>query len=361
MNHWKHRAGIVLAVGSMFFASDLHAGPKIAVSESGWVKISVLGQVQYRREQDAAAENDFYLRRGRLIFDGQMKDGIRFFMDTDSPNAGKSGNASTSIYIQDAFADLRLLKSGDTEFWAAAGLILLPFSFENKSSAASLLGNDYNSEALEFVNDLVWRDYGVEVHGNFGKGISMRAGVFDGYDGFSTATTEKNPATSLRITGHLAVNIIGVAETGPFYTQERLAKGKYLSLGAGIDTQSKATRTLVTTNNPASVEQDSDAWVMDLQSGFELGSITCTVNAAYYNWDNSRFKGNTMFVEGGAKYGKGMLTCKYSSSEPDSGDGIADVTTGIHYFFDQHNARIGLEYRTGDSKDMILASLQFLL
>lgn len=366
MNRWKCSVGAGMVVCGALLASNLHAGPKLEISESSWVKLSLLGQLQYRNEQDAAVEHDFYLRRGRLIFAGQMKNGIQFFLETDSPNAGKSGAAAPSIYIQDAFADFRLLKVRDSEFWAAAGLILLPFSFENKSSAATLLGNDYNAEAIKFVNDLVWRDYGIELHGNLGKSVSARLGVFDGYDGYAgkaetKQSIEKNPSASLRVCGHVSVDLLGTAETGSFYTQERLAKGNYLALGAGIDSQSQATRTLVTTNDPVSLAKDSDAWVVDLQSGFEVGDVSCTVNGAYYYWDNASFKGNTMFVEAGVKYEKAEVTGKYSMSDPDAGAKTTDYTVGFNYFFEKHNARTGLEYRWGDSKNLILASVQFLL
>lgn len=361
MSKWKNGVGAVLVLSAMLASTDLQAGPKIGITDTSWVKISMLGQLQYRNEEDAAAENDFYMRRGRLIFAGQMREGIQFFMDTDSPNAGKYGTTSSSIYIQDIFADFRLLQVRDSELWAATGLILLPFSFESKASAASLLGNDYNTEAIKLVNDLVWRDYGIELHGNIGQSISARVGVFDGYDKYATSTVEKNPAASMRVTGHVAVNLIGAAETGSFYTQERLGKGDYLSIGAGIDSQGKATRTLVTTNSPVSVEEDSDAWVVDLQSGFNLGELLLTLNGAYYNWDNAGFKGNTMFVEAGVKYDKAAVTGKFSVADPDGGEKTSDTTVGLHYFFDQHNARTGVEYRWGDNKDLILASVQFLL
>ena len=353
--------GALIGVFATMLVSEAVAGPKLGLTESSWIQPSVLGQLQARYEKDAADDVDFYVRRFRIVLAGQVKDGIKFFAETDCPNTGKSGTTSSSIYAQDVFADFRLLKEGDSEAWVAAGLIMLPFSFESKSSAASVLGNDYNAETIKMVNDLVWRDIGFEFHGNLGKALSARVGVFDGYDRYSTATLEKNPEAPVRVTGHVAFNLLGDAETGSFYTQERLSKGNYLSLGAGMDMQNRATRTIATEESPEPTVADSKAWVLDVQSGFEYEAMTFTVNGAYFDWDNAVFSGSTMFVEAGVKYGKTMGTAKWSAADPDGGSSTTDYTLGVHYFFEQHNAKVGVEYRFGDSADVALGSVQFLL
>jgi hypothetical protein len=339
------------------------AGPKWDLTEDGssWMKLSFLGQAHFKYEDDAADQEDFYLRRGRIILAGQVMDGIQFFVETDNDNAGKSGAGSVSTDIQDAFVDFRLLQTDFAEAWVAGGLILLPFSFENRSSAASLLGIDYNAETIKFVNSFVWRDYGAELHGNFGKKVSYRVGAFDGYDPYETATIEKNPDAPLRYTGHMAVNLLGDAETGSFYSQERLQEGNYLSLGAGFDAQNEATLTIPATTNVMPMAEDSSAWVVDVQSGFDCGPVDVTINAAYYDWDNGTFKGNTAFAEAGVKAGKVEVTGKWSLVDPDTGAETTDYTAGVNYFFKKHNARVGVEYRTGDSNDMILGGVQFLL
>lgn len=335
------------------------AGPEWKISEDSHMKLSLLGQVHFLSVDDAADEDDFYLRRGRVILLGQIQDGLTFFVETDNDNAGKSGT-EVSTDIQDVFLDARLVE-GDSELWAKAGLILLPFSFENRASAASLLGMDYNIPAIKLVNTFVWRDYGAELHGNFGKKVSYAVGVFDGYD---AKGSDKNPGAEMRYTGHAALNLVGSAETGWFYTQERLGgKGSYLSLGAGFDTQKGATLTTVTAadESETEVENDNDAWVVDLQSGYAGTNMSVTLNAAYYDWDNSAFKGSTAFVETGLLVKKTMLTAKVELQDPDSGNEVEDYTAGLQYFLKGHNARGGIEYRWGDSPDQILAGIQFLL
>ncbi len=356
-----------VVVLSVCIAAPAFAGPKWDLTEDGesWMKLSFLGQVHYSHRDNAANEDDFYLRRGRIIVAGQVMDGVKFFVETDNDNAGRDGTEDVSTDIQDAFVDVRLFTVGESEHWLEAGLILLPFSFESKSSAASLLGVDYNAETIKLINTFVWRDYGAELHGDFGDRLAYRVGVFDGYDDERNA---KNDEADLRYTGHIAVNLLGDVEAGWFLTQSRLGKkGNYISVGAGVDAQSEATLVEVvdadglTTNM---VPRDSDAWVVDVQSGMSIGEqMALTLNAAYYDWDNSAFEGHTVFVETGLLVAdKVMPTFKWAQQDSD-GDAatIDDYTVGLNYFLKGNNARAGLEYRWGDSDDWLLLGLQFLL
>lgn len=360
----KFLAGSVLALVCLAATSRVNAGPKWDISEDSYLSASFLGQVQASYLEDELGQPDFYLRRARIILSGQVMDGVKFFVETDNDNAGRHGTSDVSTDIQDAFVDLQILGS---DHWLQTGLILLPFSFEDHSSAASLLGIDYNAEAIKFVNTFVWRDYGAALHGSFGDRFAYNVGVFDGYD---DAKNTKNPDADLRLTGHIAFNVVGAVETGWFNTQDRQgSKGNYLSIGAGVDRQGNATKTPVVTAGavadpavpPATVIADSDAWVVDFQSGFGIGPTVLTVNGAYYDWDNAAFKGNTAFVESGLMLKKTMLTAKCSLQDPDSGSKTTDYTVGLHYFMKNHNMRGGVEYRWGDSADLTLAGVQFLL
>lgn len=331
--------GLLLALPSV-----AQSGPKWDLGDDSWIKLSFLGQVHYSFMDEAADQDDFYLRRGRIILAGQIMDGVKFFMETDNDNAGKH-EVDASTDIQDVFVDLRL---GDSDHWVKAGLIFLPFSFESHSSAVSLLGIDYNSETIKLINAFVWRDYGVELHGNFGKRFAYNIGAFDGYP-----VTNKNPEAPLRYTGHLAFNLVGDVETRWFNTQDRLGKGNYLTVGAGFDNQDKATLD--------TVEVDSSAWVVDFQSGFVLGRTDLTINGAYYDWDNANFEGSTAFIEAGLRVNNIMLSLKYSNQDREDFDEINDYTLGIHYFLKNHNVRGGIEYRTGDSSDWTLVGVQFFI
>ncbi|MFC1496893.1 porin [Verrucomicrobiota bacterium] len=344
-----------------FAAIQTLAGPEWKINDDASMKLSVLGQVHLLLPHDTADDEDFYLRRGRFILSGQICDGVKFFVETDNDNAGRNGKASSSTDIQDAFVDIRL---GKSDHWLATGLILLPFSFENKSSAASLMGIDYNAEAIKFANHFVWRDYGAELHGKFCDKLAYHVGVFDGYD---SPDGNKNSDAPLRYTGHLAMNLIGDVQSGWFYSQNRLtAGGNYLSIGLGGDTQNDATLTVTEADPVAgtletSVVDDSKAWVADIQAGLDMGCAELMLNGAYYDWDNAGFDGSTVFAEAGLIVDKVMLTGKYSLQDPESCDSTEDYTAGLHYFLKGNNVRGGVEYRWGDSNDQTLMGIQFLL
>ena len=368
------------ALALLLSVSGLSAGPKVEFGDDSYLQLSFLGQFhgQFLEAEEGLENDDIFMRRARIILAGQITDGIKVFVETDNANAGKRG-ASASTEIQDAFIDFRL---GQSDHWVTAGLILLPFSFENRSSAASLLGIDYNSEAVKFTNHFVWRDDGAMLHGSFAEKIAYFVGVFDGYENTATSkategdtlvttVTGKNPEAQVRVTGHAHFALLGEPQTGWFYGQDRLGKaGNYVLIGAGLDAQKKATLRTMTTAvavTDSTVEEetaaevtDSQNWVVDCQSGVNLGNLDVVMNAAYYNWDNT-YKGTTFFSEAGIRKSRAMLTLKYALQSPDGGDDVADYTYGVHYFLKGHAAVAGIEHRFGDSTSQVLCGLKFLL
>ncbi len=346
---------VLSVVGVLFSVGMAQAGPKWEFSDDSWMKLSFLGQVHGRYSDEMDPTTDVYLRRARIILAGQITDGVLFFAETDNDNAGKAGMGDVSTDIQDAYVDFCIM---DSSHWVKAGLILLPFSFETRSSAASLLGIDYNSEAIKMANTFVWRDYGAELHGDFSKRVAYTVGVFDGYD---SENGTKNSDADARVTGHVMLSLIGESESGWFYAQDRRGKaGNYLVVGAGFDQQGKASSiTLEDAAVPTIV--DSEAWVVDFKSGMDIGEMDLIVNGAWYDWDNAGFVGSTAFVETGLGFGKTMITAKYSLQDRDNADEVVDYTAGVQYFMKNHNLRGGLEYRWGDSAEAVLVGLQFLL
>ncbi|MDC0357881.1 OprO/OprP family phosphate-selective porin [Oligoflexia bacterium] len=351
----KIRVLWAVCLAIVFTGSSAWAGPKWEFGEDSWMKLGFLGQVHYSFMEDAADEHDFYLRRGRLILSGQITDGVKFFAETDNDNAGKNGAGSTKTDIQDAFVDIQL---GDSSHWVQAGLILLPFSLENRSSAASLLGLDYNVETIKFVNTFVWRDYGTELHGTLGDRVGYHIGAFDGYD---ETDSIKNDDAGLRLVARVDISILGEkVPSGWFYSQNQLGQNQYLVAGAGYNHQDDAT---LDSTLASPIEEDSKAWVVDFQSSLPLAQDWALLtNGAYYDWDNAVYKGGTAFVETGLMYDRFMGTVKWSAQDRDHHDAVRDYTIGFHYFMDRkHNLRAGAEYRLGDSSDWLLVGLQFLL
>ncbi len=328
------------------------AGPRWEVNEEAYLQMNILGQVHAAFNDDAADPHDIYLRRARIILLGQIYDGLKFFMETDNDNAGRNGTSGVSTDVQDAFVEQRLFR----DHYLQGGLILLPFSMENASSAGSLLGLDYNLEVLKFAETFAWRDYGVVFRGDLHRRVAYRAGVFDGYDG---DTGTKNPRANLRGVGHLAVSVIGEVETGWFLNQERLADAPYLVIGVGVDHQSRATR--IADTNGVDQILDNEALVVDFQSGVPAGPVFATLNGGWYTWDNATFDGDTAFLETGLRHGEFQVTSKWTRQDPEAGAILTDYTVGVHHLRRKHQAKAGLEYRWGDSADQWLLGFQIAL
>ena len=344
-----------LALAAMLLATwvaavTVIAGPKWEYGDSAWMKLDLLAQVDFSFLDNALDEDDFYLRRFRILVNGQIAEGIKTFLQTDYSNAGKNG-ADPEFILIDGWVDLQLFGSNQ---WLKVGLVPLPFSMENNSAVGSLLGIDYNTEILKFVNDSTWRDVGAVLQGTFFDRLGYRVGTFDGYD-----DNEKNPDAGLRFTGRIDLAAIGDVQTS-WYTQDTLGKETYLRAGVGYDYQKDAT--LIASAGPAEIPVDNEAWVLDFQSGYQFNdTLQLTVNGAWYDWDNSAFKGNTAFVEAGLRYNKFIGTLKYTLQDPDEGSAVNDYTLGLHYNLKANNLKAGVEYRSGDSDDWWLVGIQFML
>jgi len=339
-------AATVLLIFLVFSAVTASAGPKLDFGEEAWMKIDMLAQVHYSFLDDAEDEDDFYLRRFRILVNGQIAEGVKVFFQTDYTNAGKHG-ADSDFTLLDGWVDVRLFGS---DHWLKGGLIPLPFSMENRSAVGALLGLDYNHEILKFVNVSAWRDVGAVLQGTFvDNRLGYRVGIFDGYEG-----STKNSDADLRFTGRIDFAVIGEVLTG-WYMQDTLGGSTYLRIGAGYDHQGDAT--LVD-----SKVFDNDAWVLDIQSAYQFNeAFQLTVNGAWYDWDNSAFDGNTAFAETGLRYNKFIGTLKFTHQDPDEGDELNDYTLGLHYNLKANNLKGGIEYRGGDSDDWWLVGIQFLL
>jgi len=342
---------LLLAV--LLAASSASAGPKWEYGEASWMKLDLLGQVHYSFLDGAVDEDDFFIRRFRILVNGQIMEGVKVFAQTDYSNAGKNG-ADPEFGLLDGWVDVQLFGS---DHWLKGGLVPLPFSFENSSAVGALLGIDYNAERIKLTNDFTWRDVGLALHGSFANRVGYRAGIFNGYE-----ESDKNPDADLRFTGRIDIAVIGDVPTGWFYVQDTLGTGHYLTIGGGYDNQNKATLVTPELLDAEPVSKDNEDWVLDFRSGFKLGGAAhLTVNGAWYDWDSAEFIGNTAFVEAGLRFNKIIGTIKYGLQDPKAGDTINDYTAGLHYNLKGNNLKGGVEYRWGDSADWWLVGVQFLL
>ena len=380
------------------FAQDAGVA-KLSYGPDQWLQVHFLLQAQYQSaaiwdknesetDSDATWDSTFRLRRARIILKGQVAKNVSFFVETDDynrggrNNSGAAGGSGEGTFIQDAYVDFNIAP----EFKIAMGMILLPFMHHNRQSAVSLLGVDYNTDVVKFMNNRVWRDTGIEVRGILAGGVvDYRIGVFQGQerdldirnDGGISHSDDLNEDAAPRFVGRIQLNFMD-AEDGFFYSGNYLGKKKILSIGGGIDYQHNSGIDYDNATSTFNCVDDYFAWTLDFTVDQPLAPGTVfALQGAYVHidngWSRSTVVSDPVNVTNGAidteykytyygeEYGyfiqAGLLlmntfqpVIKYSTwvqkDKTSNGDNTSTyLTFGLNYFINGHNANIKIEYR----------------
>ncbi|MDN5940813.1 MAG: OprO/OprP family phosphate-selective porin [Nitrospira sp.] len=124
----------------------------VPVRERWYEKISIRGYTHFRYnftpdndllnnslgDRSIAGNNEFFMRRARLIVSGQPHD--RVFVYLQGEFAGLVANSEGTAVLRDAYADLFLTEN--KEWRIRAGQSKVPFSFENLQSSQNRLALD---------------------------------------------------------------------------------------------------------------------------------------------------------------------------------------------------------------------------
>jgi hypothetical protein len=332
---------VVLSAGSALAWS-----PKLEVNEDVWMQVGFLGQMQFEAAEDGSSSgdkwsNEFFARRVRILGQGSVHKNVKFFFDTDVPNAGKKGNDNDLVW-NDGFIDLQFMP----EFNISFGRILVPFSVENKASAALLLGIDYNVNVTKVPTEIsraFWRDDGVEVRGILLDGlVDYRVGVFNG-ERDNIINSDEN----LRTTGMVMINLRD-AQPGWFYNMNSLGALNILSFSAGYD---------YIGNSDA---EDGKAFNFGAHIDQPLGNGRIVGSATFADWDGPNFaggfEGQTASIQAGY-----LMACPYrdgSHIQPvlrwmhqdnDNTDRKLDTfAIGLNYFLKGHNINFKVDYAFND-------------
>jgi hypothetical protein len=128
------------------------------VRERWYSKISVRGYAQLRynytvdndflrssaNDRSIGANNEFFLRRGRLVFSGQPHERVFFYLQPEF--AGSVSGSEQIAALRDFYVDLFLTQN--KEWRIRGGLSKVPYGFENMQSSQSRLAFDRN-DALQ--------------------------------------------------------------------------------------------------------------------------------------------------------------------------------------------------------------------
>jgi hypothetical protein len=224
-------------IGSVLLlaAFSMPATAQIVVkNEDVTFKFGVQGQLWADWTQDSSGtqgyQQNFYLRRARLIMAGDVGKDISFFFETDDPKLGITPkNLSAGFIIQDALIEWKPTKV----FQISGGLMFVPFARNELQSTLSYITLDISPIAV--VNNAATqssalRDLGFQFKGFFAnERLQYRIGAFDGQ-------RDANGKNSLRTAAYLQYDFFD-KEKGYLFTGTGLGKMKILAIDAGIDKQ----------------------------------------------------------------------------------------------------------------------------
>jgi hypothetical protein len=207
----------------------------VKASDDVTFKFGIQGQLWADWTQDSSGaqnyQQNFYLRRARIIMGGDIGKDIDFFIETDDPKLGITPkNLATGFVLQDAM----LRWKPTNEFQVSGGLLFVPFSRNALQSTLSYITLDINP--LSVVNNAATqssalRDVGFQFNGFFAKDrLLYRVGAFSG-------ERDANAHNSLRTAGYVQYDFLDTEKTYLF-TGTALGKKKILAVDAGFDTQS---------------------------------------------------------------------------------------------------------------------------
>ena len=207
----------------------------IVKNEDVSFKFGVQGQLWGDWTQDASGsqgyQQNFYLRRARLIMSGDVGKDLSFFFETDDPKLGITPkNLSSGFLIQDALIEWKPTKVLQVD----GGLFIAPFSRNGLQSTLSYItldGSPLSSVNNTSTQSSSMRDLGFQLKGFFADDrLQYRIGAFSG-------ERDSNGHNSLRTTAYLQYDFFDREKTYLF-SGTTLGKGKLLAVDAGVDKQS---------------------------------------------------------------------------------------------------------------------------
>ena len=305
-------------------------------NEDAAVKFGVLGQVWGDWNQQATGsqnyQQNFYLRRIRLMVGGEIGKNISFFFETDDPRLGANPKSLNSGFlVQDALLEWK----ADPRFSVVGGLMLVPFSRNTLQSPASYYSLDIGT--VTAVNNIATqssglRDVGFEAKGFFLKDkLLYRVGTYSGH-------READGHNSLRTAGYLQYDFFD-AEKGYTLVGTALGKQKILAVDAGFDTQGSY-RAL-----SANVAAD-----IPVRQGDEIGG-----QVQYFHYDGRQkfptiAKQNDYLVEAAYYLGRVKVQpfvryeSQYFVEAADQARDIGRYGTGANYYIRGQNLKWTFQY-----------------
>lgn len=249
-----------LVAASLFLAPAASYATKVPIPiEGATLNLSVQVQTQFLVNQNGTPDGsnpsfDIYVRRTRLLVNGDISQNFTYLFQLDNPLFGKFGNFTGRAIVQDAWVGWAPTGiTGGTVFYVDAGILLIPISHHLLESTTNFVTADVQTDGFRFTGSGFpnLRDTGIQVRGwALDKKIGFRGGVYEGYAPILQAagtctgavgtciTPKRNPMFGVLVN----IDIIGSEEGGWLYGAYKWGKDPILSVGAALNYQSLAVR-----------------------------------------------------------------------------------------------------------------------
>ena len=224
--------GCVLMIGFVSVPSSAQMAVK---NGDVTFKFGIQGQLWADWTQDSSGtqgyQQNFYLRRARIIVGGDIGKDIEFFLETDDPRLGITPkNLASGFILQDAMLRWKPTK----QFQVSGGLLFVPFGRNGLQSTARYLTLDISpmsTVSIAATQSSGLRDVGFQFSGFFANDrLLYRVGAFSG-------ERDPNAHNSLRTAGYVQYDFFD-REKEYLFSGTTLGKQKVLAMDAGFDRQS---------------------------------------------------------------------------------------------------------------------------
>jgi hypothetical protein len=346
----------ILAVALTAFSSFSYAGTTIEVGSTS-ITIGAGMRVVAKIAEDSAPNGDsssnFDVENMRLYFGAKVTDQIKFTFNTDEIFG------DGPVDVLDAIAQFEF----DPMFNLWIGRMLTPADrIEMNGPFYALTWNQYTQPL--YASDqggaagTYGRDDGMTVWGTSGK-FQYAVGAFDGIEGYG------NQEDNVLFASRFAYNFLNMEANPAYYTSSTYHGGLGNIFTVGLSFQSQD-------GGVGSVTKSGDfsGYAVDVLSETVVsGGGVITLEAEYKDFESDYtpatgpvggncfclFDGDSYFVSAAylfpAAVGVGKLQpyLRYVDNSPNDAKSTDLTEVGINYVISGHNARLNLNYNTGDA------------
>ncbi len=360
--------------------------------EGATLNVSVQVQTQAMWTENGAPNGtdpayDIFVRRTRLLVNGDISQNFSYLFQIDNANFGKYGNFSGRAIVQDAWVGWAPTGiTGGNVLYIDAGILLIPFAHHGLESTTNFITADVHTDEFRIPGNQYQglRDPGIQIRGWwFDKKVGFRGGVYEGYAPFvqngaaQTATSTCAPTGAGCITpkripnfsGFINFDLIGSEEGGWLYGAYKWGKDPVLSIGGSAIYQSQAIRN--TAINASGNITDQKLFSADVYLNLpQSEAAELVVEATGYisgNGTGSASTGKGFFADAGYRFGAIAPYVSYSYYQADDcpttgltaaqNTACLNATTGaasqnsrnfkagLNFFFNKNLNHLNLEFQ----------------